>query len=138
MKINKVAPYEGDLVWLGDMHSGTSKQGKDWQSIDFTIRYSDGQRDKHITFNAFGADRVGMLMSLPIGTRLRVEWEPDSRESNGKWWSKNAAYEIKAVEELPSRGTQLPDGAVLHPRTQAPTFPNATTEASSANDDLPW
>lgn len=128
MKINKVAPYEGNLVWVGATRTGVSKNGKEWSSVDFTLRYNDGKRDRHITFNAFGSDRVGLLMATPIEGRLRVTWEPDSHEYKGSWYTKLAALEIEAVEDEPrQRGTQLPDGAVLHPRTQAPTFPNATT-----------
>lgn len=139
MKINKVAPYEGELAWLGEMRSGTSQRGTDWQSVDFAIRYSDGQKDKHILFNAFGADKVGMLMATPMNTRLRVTWEPDARESNGRWWGKNADIEISVVDEIKeSPGTQLPDGAVLHPRTQAPTFPDATDITDDEDSGLPF
>lgn len=138
MKINKVAPYEGELVWLGEMRSGKSQRGNEWQSVDFTLRYSDGQKDKHITFNAFGAEKVGQLMALPLNSRLRITWEPESREYNGKWRVKNVALEIELVEEKKEQtGTLLPDGAVMHPRTQAPTFPNAKT-VTDDDKDLPF
>ena len=100
MKINKVSPYEGDLVWVGEPRTGIgSRTGKTWASIDFTIRYNDGQSDKHITFNAFGEEKVGQVMSAPKNGRIRVVWEPESRESNGKWWSKNSVIELKVVNQ---------------------------------------
>ena len=100
MKINKVAPFEGDLVWVGEPRTGISKNGKTWASIDFTIRFNDGgQFDKHITFNAFGEEKVGQVMSAPKNGRVRVIWEPESRESNGKWWSKNSVIELKVVNQ---------------------------------------
>ena len=138
MKINKVAPYEGELIWLGEMRSGKSQKGNEWQSVDFTIRYSDGEKDKHMTFNAFGAEKVGQLMSTPMNSRIRVTWYPDSREYNGKWWIKNSVIEIESVEEKKETGTILPNGAQLHPRTQAPTFPNATIDDGDGENDLPW
>ena len=138
MKINKVAPYEGELIWLGEMRSGKSQKGNEWQSVDFTIRYSDGEKDRHMTFNAFGAEKVGQLMALPLNSRIRVTWYPDSREYNGKWWIKNSVIEIESVEEKKATGTILPNGAQLHPRTQAPTFPNATIDDGDGENDLPW
>ena len=140
MKINKVAPYEGELVWVGATRTGVSKNGKEWSSVDFTLRYNDGKRDRHITFNAFGSEKVGLLMATPINGRLRVEWEPDSHEYKGNWYTKLSAIEIESAdEEKPKqKGTQLPEGAVLHPRTQAPTFPNAKTDNASDGLDLPF
>lgn len=138
MKINKVAPYEGELIWLGEVRSGKSQKGNEWQSVDFTIRYSDGEKDRHMTFNAFGAEKVGQLMALSMNSRIRVTWYPDSREYNGKWWIKNSVIEIESVEEKKETGTILPNGAQLHPRTQAPTFPNATIDDGDGENDLPW
>ena len=139
MKINKVAPYEGELIWLGEMRSGKSQKGNEWQSIDFTIRYSDGEKDRHMTFNAFGAEKVGQLMTLPMNSRIRVTWMPDSREYNGKWWIKNSAIEIEQVEDKKElTGTLLPDGAELHPGTQAPTFPNTKPVSGGDDADLPF
>lgn len=140
MKTNKVAPYEGKLIWLGEMRQGTSQRGTDWQSIDFVIEYPDGQRNKNILFNAFGAEKVGLLMATAIGTKLLVEWEPEARESNGKWWGKNAALDIKVADATPETAKQpLPDGAVIHPGTGAPTFPNASSAtAEDKDEDLPF
>lgn len=140
MKINKIAPYEGELVWLGEMRKGVSQKGKEWQSIDFVIKYNDGKYDKHLNIQAFGAEKVGLLMSTPIGSTLRVEWEPDSHEYNGKWYTKASAIEVSVLEkqEPEQTGTLLPDGAVMHPRTQAPTFPNATTVSNEDDKDLPF
>ena len=139
MKINKVAPYEGELIWLGEMRSGKSQKGNEWQSVDFTIRYSDGEKDRYMTFNAFGAEKVGQLMETPMNSRIRVAWHPDSREYNGKWWIKNSVIDIELVEEKKeTTGTLLPGGAKLHPRTQAPTFPNAKLDEGEEDNDLPW
>ena len=38
-------------------------------------------------------------MSAPKNGRIRVVWEPESRESNGKWWSKNSVIELKVVNQ---------------------------------------
>lgn len=148
MKTNTIAPFEGELVWLGQMRQGVSQKGKEWQSIEFVIKYKDGKYPNQLCIQAFGAEKVGLLMSTEIGKTLRVEWTPTSREYNGRWYTNAEANEISVVdgqEPAKTPTTKVPDGAVIHPRTQAPTFPNARTEsnASSAtaedkDDDLPF
>ena len=138
MKTNTIAPFEGELVWLGKMRQGRSQSGKDWQSIDFVIKFKDGNYDSNLNLQAFGAEKVGLLMATEIGSVLRVEWFPKSREYNGKWYTNAEAKDIKVLGEEQKAekrpGTQLPDGAVMHPRTQAPTFPNARPVSNDEDD----
>lgn len=148
MKINTIAPFEGELVWLGEMRQGVSQKGKEWQAIDFVIKYKDGKYDSRLQLQAFGAEKVGLIMAAGIGSTIRVEWLPSSREYNGRWYTNLEAKEVSVVDEQkPAKKTaeRMPDGAVIHPGTQAPTFPNARTEsnASSAtaedkDEDLPF
>ena len=122
MKVNKVAPWEGKLVWVDNPRSGVSKKGTEWKSVDFTLKYKDDQNNvRHITFNTFGAERVDKILSAPIGTKLRVAWKPDSREYNGKWWQKLDAYDITVLDE-----NKVAD---------APSVDNSET---AEDGDLPW
>ena len=135
MKINKIAPFEGELVWLGEMRQGRTQRGKDWQSIDFVIKYSDGQYDHQLCINAFGSEKVALLMATPIGSRLRVEWVPESHEYNDKWYTKASATEIKVVDqqeqeepakEEPQQATALPPSAPAYtPKQPAPEAPDS-------------
>ena len=99
MKTNTIAPFEGELVWLGKMRQGRSQSGKDWQSIDFVIKFKDGNYDSQLHISAFGAEKVGLLMATEIGSMLRVEWFPKSREYNGKWYTNAEAKDIKVLGE---------------------------------------
>ena len=75
MATNAVAPWEGALEWVGEPNEGKTQAGKEWKSVDFTLKYTDGQmNEKFITFSAFGVERVDKLLSLPIGTMLKVVW----------------------------------------------------------------
>lgn len=99
MKTNKVAPWEGRLVWVGTPRTGKSRNGNDWSSVDFVIEYTDEQgKERHVMFNLFGNEKVNQLFTYPVGTKLRVKWSPEARESNGRWWSQNSAYEVEALE----------------------------------------
>lgn len=134
MKVNKIAPFEGELVWLGEMRQGVSQKGREWQSIDFVIKYNDGKYERQLNIQAFGAEKVGLLMSTPIGTRLRVEWEPDSHEYNGRWYTKASALDIKVVEqeeqEAPKKETSLPPGS--------PAYNPQPAEENASDGDLPF
>ena len=144
MKTNTIAPFEGELVWLGEMRQGVSQKGKDWQAIDFVIKYADGNYNCNLCLQAFGAEKVGLLMATEIGSKLRVEWRPSSREYNGKWYTGAEAKDIKVLDEQKAGKAEspAPDGAVVHPATGAPTFPNASNASSATaedkDEDLPF
>lgn len=114
MKPNKVAPWEGELVWIDSPRTGTSKKGNHWSSVDFVLKYYDEQNnERHILFNVFGDEKVNSLFACQMGTKLRVDWTPSARENNGKWWGKLEAFEITVLQEPAknSNGTELPDNA---------------------------
>jgi len=122
MKVNKVSPWEGELVWVDNPRSGKTKKGTDWKSVDFTLKFKDDQgNERHITFNTFGLERVDNVLSAPLGSKLRVAWKPESREYNGKWWQKLDAYDITVIE------ADKVDAS------------NAENDSDAAEDgDLPW
>ena len=122
MKVNKVSPWEGELVWVDNPRSGKTKKGTDWKSVDFTLKFKDDQgNERHITFNTCGLERVDKVLSAPLGSKLRVAWKPESREYNGKWWQKLDAYDITVIE------ADNVDAA------------NAGNDSDAAEDgDLPW
>ena len=110
MKSNKVAPWEGELIWVDNPRSGKTKKGSEWKSVDFTLKYEDEQgNERHITFNSFGVERVDKILSAPLHSTLRVVWKPESREYNGKWWVKLDAFDIIVFDgKEDKKGTELP------------------------------
>lgn len=139
MKINKIAPFEGELVWLGEMRQGRTQRGKDWQSIDFVIKYSDGQYEHQLCFNAFGSEKVALLMAAPMGSRLRVEWEPESHEYNGKWYTKASAIEIKVVDQQePEEPKQEAPKQAPAAQPSAPAYTPQEPAPEAPDSDLPF
>lgn len=116
MPVNAVAPWEGELVWVGEPNSGKTQNGKEWMSVDFTLKYQDSQmNEKHITFNVFGADKVEKLLKMPEGTMLKVVWWPDANEArNGKWYPKLSAISIGLAQTQKQPATE---------KVAAPYFP---------------
>ena len=116
MAINAVAPWEGELVWVGEPNSGKTQNGREWKSVDFTLKYQDSQmNEKYITFNAFGEDKVDKLTSLPEGTMLKVVWWPNANmaRSSGKWYPQLQAISI-GLAQAQQPATE---------RVAAPNFP---------------
>lgn len=134
MKPNKVAPWEGTIEWVGEPRTGTSKKGKPWSSVDFVLKYTGAQgNESHIIFNAFGDEKVNMLLAADLGTAVRVDWKPDAREYNGKWYGKLEAFGITILDqeepEEEPKPTEMPKSALLFQQS---------TEAEDPNADLPF
>ena len=116
MTTNAVAPWEGELVWVGEPNVGTTSTGKKWKSVEFTLKYQDSQmNEKFITFSAFGEGKVNILLDYKIGSQIRVAWWPESNQGkNGRYYSKNSVL-----------STSLLGGAAVSADTKitAPSFP---------------
>ena len=117
MKYNKVAQFQGELVWVDNLRSGKTKTGRDWSSIDFVLKYTDEQdNERHIMFNVFGNEKVNTIYSAKLGSTIRVAWNPVAREYNGKWFSKNDAYDITVLD------TNVEEPKPQTPQNTAPLF----------------
>ena len=129
MALNAVAPWEGELIWKGEVN----ENGK-WKSIDFTLKYTNSKmEEEYITFNAFGEDKVNQVLSYADGTMLRVVWWPKANEakSSGKWYSRNNAISIGlATSEVKSADTKVKapnfsgNGTTMPLGPSGPSFPD--------------
>ena len=117
-RINTVAPWEGELIWKGELRTGTTNTGHPWKSVDFAIKYTDKRGDERkIAFSLFGDAKVDIFMQYPIGTMLRVTWWPEANysQSTGKYYYKNSVISVgningasqESVEQEPGED---PDG----------------------------
>ena len=154
MVVNAIAPWEGKLVWVGTPAGGQSQNGEEWKSVDFVLAYTDGKlQERHIHLNAFGLDRVNRLLSLSLGTMLRVSFQPTAREYNGKWFGKNEVFGISVIQpqaqQAPTAqqygGTQMPPQTPVYqqPAQQyqqpAPApAPAPAAPPAQAEEDLPF
>lgn len=128
MIVNAIAPFEGELIWVGTPSSGQTRSKEEWKSVDFVLKYTDGKmQEAHICCNAFGVDRVNRLLAMPIGTTLRVTFQPSAREYNGKWYGKNEVLGISVVNEQKKEEPK--------PQAEAPASAPAYTPAPAADPD---
>ena len=108
--MNAVSPWMGELEWVGNPRTGTSRNGNEWKSVDFVLKYEDPQGNEgHILFSTFGAEKVDKVLSAPLGTAMKVMWKPSAREYNGKWFGKLDVYDVSVAGNRPQPQATEPE-----------------------------
>jgi Protein of unknown function (DUF3127). len=122
----------GRLIQKLPMQSGTSaRTGSTWQKQEFVIETND-QFPRKICANLWG-DRADQLNEYNIGDQMKVSFDLESREFNGKWYTDVKAWKIEHVQEgAPQQGAYNPAGAP--PQHTAYTPPAGAPQPAS---DLP-
>jgi len=157
MAVNAVAPWEGTLEWIGEVREGNTKIGNPYKSVEFAVKYRDSQmEDRVMVFSMFDVDKVNTLLSLPIGTEIKVHWRPDANwsSSTGKYYPKNnvSYFEVKGTKatsatpritapnypEPPQnmRAYDRPNSA--YARQPQPPLPTYDGPTDAPSDDLPF
>lgn len=165
MVTNSISPFEGALVWVGTPSGGTSQTtGQPWKVVDFVIKYTNHQmQEQYMLLNASGVDRVDKLLTIPLGTILRVDFSINARKSdyNGqeRWWGSLTVFRITPVTPeaqqvpaqpqtqqpvqqglnfpvYPQQGTAMPQQAPVY--QQPVQQPQAPMIVAPPTDDLPF
>lgn len=79
------------------------KDGKEWVRTQFTIMSMDNN-PKMIAFDAFGHDKVAVVESLQTGNTVVVEYAPESREYNEKFYTKLQCIRIMLASKVEVSG----------------------------------
>jgi hypothetical protein len=89
----------GKLVQIFDAQTGTGKSGE-WRKRAFLLE-SEGQYPKIMYIMTWG-DKIN-LDSFSSGQALKVDFDAESREYNGKWYTELRAWrvEIAGSESVP-------------------------------------
>ncbi|WP_159522833.1 DUF3127 domain-containing protein [Sunxiuqinia indica] len=113
----------GRIQEIFDKQSGVSKAGKEWKKREFLVETED-QYPKKICFNLFG-DNIDFMDNLKTGDLVKVLFDVESREFNGRWYHNVNAFNVQSLEEETSN-SQSPE--------DLPEEYNAPEE----EDDLPF
>ena len=83
------------------------KNGKEWVRTQFAIMSMD-TNPKMVAFDAFGQDKVAVIESLQTGHTVVVEYAPESREFNEKFYTNLNCIRIMVASkvEVPGGGQQ--------------------------------
>ena len=111
----------GKLIQLLPLQTGTGKNGA-WKKQDIIVEI-EAQYPKKICISIWG-DKISESQLQP-GSQLKIEFDIESREYNGKWYTDIKAWKV----EMASPGMQESSGKSI----------NTPDESTDTEDDsLPF
>ena len=143
----------GKLIQLLPEVSGESARGP-WVKGGFVIE-TEGDYPRKVAFVTFGEERVARAKSIPMGTLVQVNFNPESKEFNERWYTDLRASRIQpfvpgqmppaaggynwAGAPAPAAGAPAAAPAAQQPAAEQPAnFAAAPQMASNPDDDLPF
>ncbi len=116
---------EGNVFKVLSEVSGEGRNGR-WVKQDFVIEtFSD--YPKKICFSTWG-DKTDLVKTLSTGEKIKVSFNPESREYNEKWYTDLRAWKIERDTKAKSSGN-----SEMPPISEY----NAPPEGEE-NDDIPF
>lgn len=123
---------EGKIIAKLPLQQGTSKAGNPWKKQEYVLE-TFGAYPRKVKFDFFG-DRADSNQ-LEIGKTYKVQYDIESREFNGRWYTDIRAY---ASNESGASDFSTGGGAASD-FTQVPPTNNINTDfGGDASDDLPF
>ncbi len=120
----------GKLLEILPKQSGEGRNGI-WEKQSFVIETQD-QYPKKVCFDVWG-DRINMLEGLTTGDDLKVAFDIESREYNGKWYTNAKAWRL----DNQNQGQGSDQGSSSS--TPDDPFPEDLMNSSGGDDnDLPF
>lgn len=131
----------GKIIELGPVQEGTSsRSGNPWKKRFYIVETQENY-PKKVAFTVFGADRVAATdATVKVGDTVRVSFDLESREYNGRWYTDAQAWRIEPAAGQAGAPVQQP--AYSQPQNYgggAPVPPPpAAPAAANSEDDLPF
>ncbi len=124
---------EGTVYKILPETSGQSANGS-WVKQEFILE-TKGEYPKKVCFNCWG-DKVQAIKGLTIGEKIKVSFEPSSREFNDKWYTDLRAWKI----EKAGSGTASTTSTSTSQQTQSKVTPPDFSDVPppTIEDDLPF
>ena len=122
---------EGKIIAVMPARSGVSQRtGNEWKSQEYVIETHD-QYPRKCCFNVFGSDKID-TMAIKAGEELRVSFDIDAHEYNGRWFNNITAWKVDRIDAAAGQAAAAAQSAPVSSDQQ----PFASTESST--DDLPF
>ena len=86
----------GKLIKISQVETGTSNSGTIWKKQSITVE-NDAYFKTPVYFTVFG-DKLADK-SISIGEKITVDFEIESKESNGKWYTNFRVFYIIVFNE---------------------------------------
>jgi hypothetical protein len=136
-----IMPLElsGRLVTVMPEQTGNGRNGV-WKKQDFVIELA-GPYPKKVCMTAWG-EKADTLLEVSTGDELKVSFDIESREYNGRWYTDLKAWKIEAqaaggqpqAQQTPQHGNR---GGAAPAKTSQPAT-NAPFMGGDDDNDLPF
>lgn len=87
---------KGKVKTVLPIESGAGKNGKEWKRQDFVVEFKDGDYDKIVAMTARTDGSLKTVAGLKPGQDVTVQFNVESREYNGKYYTNLTAWKIDA------------------------------------------
>lgn len=87
----------GKIIAVLDRKSGISKTGTSWSVQQYVIETHE-QYPKKMCFDVFGEDKISQF-NIQIGDELKLFFDVDAREYNGRWYNSFKVWKVEKVNE---------------------------------------
>ena len=121
----------GKLITILQETRGESQRGP-WVRGGFVIE-TDGDYPRKVAFTTFGEDRLAMVKSLALNSPVVVNFNPESREYEGRWFTDLRCTRVQnyVPGQMPpaATGYTWPTPPVAPAQPAAPVAPAAPAAA---------
>lgn len=129
----------GKIIEQCPIQEGTSRSGNPWKKRMYIIETQENY-PKKVALTVFGSDRVAATdAAVKVGDTVRVSFDLDSREFNGRWYTDVQAWRIEQAANQAGAPVQQPAYSQPQNYGGAPVPPPpAAPAAANSEDDLPF
>jgi hypothetical protein len=117
------------LVQVLPLQTGTGKNGQ-WKKQDIIVE-TDGQYPKKICISIWG-DKIDEKQ-LQTNNILKIDFDVESREFNGKWYTDVKAWKVEPANAAPAKSSNTSANT-----SNKPEEGNMEDVPDSAYEDLPF
>ena len=97
----------GKIIQVLPLETGEGKNGQ-WKKQFFVMEYMDGNYPKKLSVSLWG-DKTDVARNLNPGTPVKVSFNVDSREYNGRWYTDVRAWRVEVqTGGAPASGNDIP------------------------------
>lgn len=134
----------GKVIQVLPISQGVAKStGNPWRKLEFVVETLDSVYPKKVCFELFG-EKIDQN-PVAVGTIVTVNFDLNSREYNGHWFTQVSAYRVVPSAGNAAAPQPVPQAAVAPqtattPATAPASTPTPTLQAppAPANDELPF
>ena len=133
----------GKIISILPERSGVSaRNGSEWKVASYVLETVSDRFPRKMVFEVFGSDKIQQF-AIQSGEMVRVSFDIDAREYNGRWFNSIRAWNVDRNLEAAPAAMAAPSVAPFDAAPDAaPMSTSAPAEVpftpTESNEDLPF